>query len=306
MQPAHLDSRSGLQVDAEVTAHSHLPLTRSPPRPCRCEAEVHPHLQRNCASQREQLRLASQGRWDSRPGGLGLLAEQNPAPRWVRPAPRLHSRGCRRKGHSGLRQILQSLREGLFCPGSRPPFKGPGASFLTLSCDVRPAGPGAGVHPSREGRRRHPTGSWPQLRPPRPHSRVGRHRGRRGREVLRTAGAACGESKAEERRPQGYCPRPEGGSLPAPSAGLTCPPGLPAPRGGGRSDERGRQRRGRASLRAPRPGRAAVPSPPSGLSVLPCPRPPTSCAAPREAEVRSAWPGERQVGASAGKARARG
>lgn len=230
MQPAHLDSRSGLQVDAEVTAHSHLPLTRSPPRPCRCGAEVRPHLQRDCASQREQLRLASQGRWDSLPGGLGLLAEQNPAPRWVRPAPRLHSRGCRRQGHSGLRQILQSPREGLFCPGSRPPFKGPGASFLTLSCDVRPAGPGAGVHPSREGRRRHPTGSWPQLRPtppqpgrPAPRAEGPRSSADRGRGLRR--------KQSGGKAPPGLLSAPRGRLTPCAlrrahlSPRLTCDPG---------------------------------------------------------------------------------
>lgn len=55
---------------------------------------------------------------------------------------------------------------------------------------------------------------------------------------------------------------------------------------------------------APRPGGRSGPALGPGCSVPPCPRPPTSCVAPREEVARSAGPGGPQVGSPAGKARA--
>lgn len=107
----------------------------------------------------------------------------------------------------------------------------------------------------------------------------------------------------EQRRPQGYCPRPEGGLLRTPSAWLASP--VPQAYLRRRAEDEATSAGGGGGAGPACRLCALAGRPLQALSVLPCPRPPTSCAAPREAEVRSARPGERQVGTAAGKARAR-
>lgn len=117
------------------------------------------------------------------------------------------------------------------------------------------------------------------------------------------------KSETAERRPSGYCSSPK----------LTLPPSRsPVPTQAHLSPRltcatgRRMKRRARAAEvgpfqpagSAPRPGGRSGPALGPGCSVPPCPRPPTSCVAPREEVARSAGPGGPQVGSPAGKARA--
>lgn len=136
---------------------------------------------------------------------------------------------------------------------------------------------------------------------------------RRGGGAAKFRGPRAGlaeKSETAERRPSGYRSSPKltlpPSRSPVPSQAhlsprLTCATGR-------RMKRRARPRRwGRSSLqapRAPRPGGRSGPALGPGCSVPPCPRPPTSCVAPREEVARSAGPGGPQVGSPAGKARA--
>lgn len=132
------------------------------------------------------------------------------------------------------------------------------------------------------------------------------HRGGRGRQPPAGPDGALGKSEGEERRPQGHRlpprlapPRRRSPVLSRAhlSAKLTCATRY---RRRARASEAGR-----SSLQPLRPaGRPGQPELRLGRSVPPSPRPPTSCAAPREAAARGAPPGGRQVEVQAGRAQA--
>lgn len=156
--------------------------------------------------------------------------------------------------------------------------------------------PGSGVRSSRSSQALSPPAAFAGQ--PLRREGAAKCRGPRGGAFWKSEGEERGQpppkgsppASTSLTRPFPGSPVPQAHSFPS----LTCPPGLPALRGGGRSYERVSG----YSLQAPRPSGQQLPAGAlSGRSVPPRPRPHTSCAAQREA----AAPRPRQVGGQVGR-----